>query len=70
MAVVTFAMYLFGLIFLQLFPVHIRDYDLLSKSILIFTSFVTCFLIYFGLALTLRVEEAEKIVGEIKKKLT
>lgn len=69
MAVVTFAMYLFGLIFLELFPVHIKDYDLISKTILIFTSFTTCFLVYFGLALTLRIEEAYKVLNEIKRKI-
>ena len=69
MVVVTFAMYLFGLIFLQLFPVHIRNYDLISKTILIFTSFTTCFLVYFGLALTLRIEEAQRVLREIKAKL-
>ena len=69
MAVVAFVMYLFGLIFLQLFPLHITMYDFISKTILIFTSFTTCFLVYFGLALTLRVEEAERILREIKDKL-
>ena len=69
MAVVTFVMYLFGLLFLSVFPVHITSYDFISKFVLIFTSFVVCFLIYFGLALTLRIEEAEKILREIKLKL-
>ena len=68
MAVVTFVMYLFGLLFLYIFPVHIEKYDFFSKAILIFTSSATCLLIYFGLALTIRIEEAEKIVNEIKRR--
>lgn len=70
MAIITLVMYVVGLIFLNLFPVHITSYDLISKMILVFTSFVTCFLVYFGLALTLRIEEAEKVLKEIKGKLT
>ena len=66
--IVTFVMYLFGVIFLSLFPANIRTYDLISKSILIFTSSVTCGLIYFGLALTLKIEEAQKVLREIKNK--
>lgn len=67
--VVSFVMYLFGVLFLSVFPVHIKDYDFISKLILIFTSFSVCFLVYFGLALTIRLEEAENIVREINKKL-
>lgn len=67
--VVTFVMYLIGQLFLSAFPVHIKDYDTISKFILIFTSFFVCFLLYFGLALTLRVEEAQKALREIKAKI-
>ena len=69
MATITFVMYLFGLLFLELFPVHLKDYDFFSKFILIFTSFIVCFLVYFGLALTLRIEEAQRIFKEIENKL-
>ena len=68
-AVATFVMYLFGLLFVNFFRFDVRHYDTFSKSILIFTSSVTCFLIYFGLALTLRIEEAHKVLAEIKNKL-
>ncbi len=64
----AFLMYLFGLLFLELFPIHLQYYDPFSKGILIFTSSMTCFLIYFGLALTLRLEEANKVLTEIKNK--
>lgn len=70
MTITTFVMYLLGLIFLQIFPLHIREYDFISKSILIFTSFAVCFMVYFGLALTLRIEEAQKILREIKAKIS
>lgn len=70
MAIVAFVMYLFGLLFLEVFPVHHIKYDFISKLILILISFVVCFLVYFGLALTLRVEEAKKIVREVRKKLS
>lgn len=69
MLVVIFIMYLFELLFLYIFPVHIEKYDFITKSILIFTSFTVCFLIYFGLALTIRIEEAERIFQEIKAKI-
>lgn len=67
--VVTFVMYLLGLLFLYVFPVHIEKYNFISKSILILTSFIVCFLVYFGLALTIRIEEAEKIFKEIRIKV-
>ena len=70
MAIITLIMYLFGLLFLNIFPIHLIKFDIFSKSILIFTSFSTCFLVYFGLALTLRIEEAEKVFNEIKRKLS
>lgn len=69
MVVATFVMYLVGLLFISLFPLHITNYDFVSKLILLFTSFVVCFLIYFGLSLTIRIEEAEKILREIRRKL-
>lgn len=68
--VVALVMYLLGYLFLSLFPVHITKYDLISKFILIFASTSACFMVYFGLALTLRLEEAQKVLSEIKKKLT
>lgn len=67
--VITFVMYLFGLLFLAVFPVHLEHYDFFSKIILVFTSFIVCFLVYFGLALTLRVKEASEIFKIIKEKL-
>ena len=70
MAVVAFVMYVLGLLFLELFPVHIKDYDFISKTILIFTSITVCFMVYFGLALTLRIEEAQKVLHEIKSNFT
>ena len=66
---VTFVMYLLGLIFLYIFPFHIEKFNFISKAILIFVSFSVCSLVYFGLSLTLRIEEAEKILKEIKSKL-
>lgn len=69
MVVATFVMYLVGLLFISLFPLHITNYDFVSKFILLFTSFAVCFLIYFGLSLTIRIEEAEKILREIRRKL-
>lgn len=68
-AVATFVMYLFGLLFVNFFRFDVKHYDTFSKGILIFISSMTCFLIYFGLALTLRVEEAHKVLAEIKNKL-
>ncbi|MBI3591235.1 MAG: murein biosynthesis integral membrane protein MurJ [Candidatus Melainabacteria bacterium] len=65
----TLVMYLFGLLFLELFPVYLKNYDFFSKAILIFCSSSACLLVYFGMALTLRVEEAEKIVKEFKQRL-
>ncbi|MBI2996730.1 MAG: murein biosynthesis integral membrane protein MurJ [Candidatus Melainabacteria bacterium] len=65
---VTLVMYLFGFLFLSVFPLHLEKYDFFSKLILISTSLGTCFLLYFGLALTLRIEEAIKIFKEIRKK--
>lgn len=69
MVVATFVMYLVGLLFISLFPLHITKYDFVSKFILLFTSFTVCFLIYFGLSLTIRIEEAEKILREIRRKI-
>ncbi len=65
----AFVMYLFGLLFLYVLPVHLTNYDFFSKAMLIFSSFIFCFLVYFGMALTLRLEEAEKIIKEIKNKI-
>lgn len=69
MLTASFVMFLFGLLFISLYPVHITNYDFISKSILIFTSFAVCFLVYFGLALTMRIEEAQKVISEIRNKL-
>ena len=66
--IVTFIMYLFGILFLNVFPLHMEKYDFMSKIILIFSSFVVCFLVYFGLALTIRLEEAEQVAKEIKRR--
>ena len=68
MFIVSIVMYLFGFMFLGMFPVHIKDYDPISKIILMFTSSAFCFLLYFGLSLTLRIEEAEKIFIEMRTK--
>ena len=65
----TFVMYLIGLLFVNVFPIYFHSYSFISKAVSLFTSFIVCFLVYFGLALTLRVEEAEKIMQEVKKKL-
>lgn len=69
MAIATFIMYLFGLLFLFIFPVNIERYDFFSKTILISASFITCFMIYFGMALTLKIDEAKKILEEVRIKL-
>ena len=69
MVIVTLVMYLFGLLMLNVFPQFIIDTSFVSKVIVLFTSFLICFLVYFGLALTLRVEEAEKIVVEVNNKI-
>ena len=60
MVIATLVMYLFGLLFLFVFPIHIEKYDFFSKALLISTSFIICFMIYYGTALTLRIEEAKK----------
>ncbi len=69
MAIAVLIMYLFGLLFLFVFPVHIEKYDFFSKALLITASLITCFSVYFGMALTLRIEEAKKIMQEIKIKI-
>ena len=69
MLIATFMMYLFGLLFYYLFIDYLINFDFFSKLILICTSAFLCFLIYFGLALTLRIEEAEKVLREITNKV-
>ena len=66
--IVTLTMYMFVLLFLNIFPLSTSD-NLFSKLTLISISFTVCCLIYFGLALTLRIEEAEKIFLEMKRKI-
>ncbi len=68
MLTITLIMYIFGLMFLYLFPVHLISYDFFSKALLILVSSSILFLIYFGLSLTLRVEEAQKVFSELKKR--
>lgn len=67
MAIATFVMYLFGLLFLFVFPIHLQEYDFFSKAILLSTSFILCFMIYFGMALTLKLEEATSLVLALKR---
>ena len=70
MGVATLIMYLFGLLFLLVFPVHMEQYGFFSKAILLSASFIVCFLVYYGLALALRVEEAASLVPVLKRFLT
>lgn len=69
MLTASFVMFLFGLLFLSLYPIHVIAYDFISKVILVFTSFSVCMLVYFGLALTMRLEEAQRVIVEVKNKL-
>ena len=62
-------MYLFGHMFIGLFPDNIENYDVISKLIFILGSSIICFLLYFGLAFRFKIEEAEKIFSEIKKRV-
>ncbi len=66
--IATLVMYLIGLLFIDVFPLYLQNYGFLSKIVFLSTSFIICFLVYFGLALTLKVKEAEKIFYEIKKR--
>ena len=69
MVIATFVMYLCGLLFINIFSLYFQNCNFIPKAILLSTSFIFCFLVYYGLALTLRVEEANKIMKEIKSKL-
>src|SRR3989338_4267676 len=69
MAICAFVMFLCGFIVVNVFPLPFSDYNFFSKFVLIFISFFFCFVVYFGLALTLRVEEAGKVFREIKNQL-
>ncbi len=68
MLIATSVMYLFGYLFLELFPDDIEKYEPISKSIFLFGSMSICFLIYLGLSFRLKIEEAEKVFLEIKKR--
>ncbi len=70
MLAITIIMYIFGLMFLYLFPVHLISYDFFSKALLVLVSSSISFLIYFGLSLTLRVEEAQKVFSELKRRFS
>ena len=67
MGIAVFVMYLFGLLFLLVFPVHLEKYYFFSKALLLSASFISCFLIYFGVTLTLRLEEATSLVLALKR---
>ena len=69
-AICAFVMFLCGFIVVNVFPLPFSDYNFFSKFVLIFISFFFCFAVYFGLALTLRIEEASKIFKEVKAKLS
>lgn len=65
----SLVMFLFALIISIAFNQAFLEFSFISKLIFVLTSFALCFLIYFGLSLTLRIEEAEKILREIKAKI-
>ena len=69
MVMATFVMYLFGLLFINIFSLYFQNCNFISKAILLSTSFAVCFLLYYGLSLTLRVEEAKKILEVVKNKI-
>ena len=68
MVIAGFVMYLIGLLFVNIFPLYFQSYNFISKAISLSISFIICFLVYYGLSLTLRVEEAKKIMREVKSK--
>ena len=69
MIMATFVMYLIGLLFVNVYPIYFQNYNFISRTIFLFISFMICFLTYFGLALTFKLQEAEKIFDEIKEKI-
>ena len=69
MALVTVIMYLIGYFFLSAFPLDVSSQSVLTKAALIIVSFVICFLVYFGLSLALKIEEAGKVMEKVKDKL-
>ena len=62
-------MFFAGYTFIHFYPQALYNGSLLLKALSILSSFVLCFLIYFGLSLLLKVEEAGKIIKEIKSKI-
>jgi putative peptidoglycan lipid II flippase len=69
MLIATAIMYIFGYLFIEYFPSSIERHDTISKFIFILGSSMMCFLIYFSLSLRLKIEEAEKVFIEIRKKI-
>lgn len=69
MLVAILVMYLLGLLFLSFFQESFANYNFFSKLVFVLTSFVVSFIIYFGLALTLRIEEAHIVLSEVKRKI-
>jgi len=68
MATATIVMILCGLLIVIGFGSYVTEFSFITKMAYISGSFIFCFLIYFGLALTLRIEEAEKVLKEIKSR--
>lgn len=65
----TILMLICGFIVLNSFGVLFHEFNFALKLTYIVLSFLFCMTIYFGLTLTLRSEEAEVVLREIKRKL-
>ena len=70
MSIATFIIFLLGFLILNAFSPLLPTLSFLPKLIFIVISFLVLILIYIGLAFTLRVEEAEIVLKEIKNKLS
>ena len=69
MAVSTFVMFIIGFLILNSFSAILLSSGFIFKLFFLIGSFIVLFLIYFGLALSLKIKEAEIVLKEIKKRL-
>lgn len=68
--VASLLFYLCGNLIFNWFMPFYNNYSVLIKGIFVLVSFVFCFLVYFGLSLVLRIDEASRTLIEIKNKIS